>query len=655
MFRQFFTQKMDVAETGITVLSDLAGKADKNLLPIRSNIEREFQRLANTATKDDYVFILFAGHGTQVPESSEYLPNEADGMDSAFLPLDYEIGTVKNVIRDHEFGQWIHHIRQKGAFVWFVADYCHSGSGTRGKLAADETPRQLSLRLPSSAFEKTEGKENKKPMPDFIKPNVHFAAALPTQVTFSKRLPTTVPKEQRMDCGVLSYHLCQMIENAFAANRQLSYGDLIGAVKLQYKDVVFGGERPVPVAEGSDLSLALFSNQPVLNELQIRYSAESKYLNVGIANGFGNGSIFQIFDSTSQDRKPLGYIQIENESLFSSMAKLVDYNGIKKPESDSLPVRPLPCELIDAQLGIGNEVRIAFDTPDVDVLDVKAFQKIMEYFTSQEQDNTVFRFKEVKFQDKPDFIVQFAEADKTKIQIIAAGSPVAVLEFGNVWQPFTVDSEELLNRLRRLADVHCLLRIAERSALLSKTMQQAEDIGYLDINDSKQVSVSVSLFQTDKEIQYQPVEEKRLAWIEKNMKKLDSELQRVEITSGNSLAWVTKNIGKRKAWYNLVYFDGDAVYHSMLNEEDLPNVIVGKATKSSPIGFTTANEDTPVKKPECDLIVLIITADELQLAPEQDDAVMLTQLLTQPMKTRGKATHGFYIVKVFSVITNPQF
>ncbi|GHT43926.1 hypothetical protein FACS189454_00050 [Planctomycetales bacterium] len=648
MFRQFFTQKMGVEETGITILSDIASKADKTLLPTRSNIEREFQRLANTATKDDYVFILFAGHGTQVPESSEYLPNEADGMDSAFLPLDYEIGTVKNVIRDHEFGQWIHNIRQKGAFVWFVADYCHSGSGTRG--ASDETPRRLSLNLSPSAFENIENKENRKPMPGFIKPNVHFAAALPTQVTFSKKLPTTVPKEQRMDCGVLSYHICRTMESALVANRQLSYGDLIGAVKLQYKDVVFGGERPVPVAEGSDLSLALFSNQPVHNELLIRYSAESKYLNVGVANGFGNGSVFQIFDSAGQNRKPLGYIRIENESLFSSTAKLIDYDGAVKPASDSLPVKPLPCELIDAQLGIGNEIRVAFDIPNI-----KPLQKVTEYFAAQERDNTVFRFKEVKVQDKPDFIVQFADAENTKIQILAAGSPAAVLEFGGIWQPFDVDSEELLNRLRRLADVHCLLRIAERSALLSKTMQQAEDIGYLDINDLKQVSVSVSLFQTDKDISLPRSEEVRLARIEKDMKELDAELQRVEITSGNILAWVTKNIGKRKAWYNLVRFDSNAVYHSLLTEDDLPNVIVGNAAKSSPIYFEAAGENG--EKPDSDLIVLIITADELQLAPEQDaqdNTVMLTQLLTQPVKTRGKATHGFYIVKVFSVITNPQ-
>src|SRR5262245_59571847 len=58
--------------------------------PTRSNIQREFRRLAAAARPGDQVVILLSGHGSQQPESDPPDPvhPEADGLDETFLPAD---------------------------------------------------------------------------------------------------------------------------------------------------------------------------------------------------------------------------------------------------------------------------------------------------------------------------------------------------------------------------------------------------------------------------------------------------------------------------------------------------------------------------------------------------------------------------------------
>src|SRR5262249_35179646 len=58
--------------------------------PTRANIEREFRRLRDRATRGDQVIILLAGHGSQQPANPDPSDDEPDGLDELFLPADTE-------------------------------------------------------------------------------------------------------------------------------------------------------------------------------------------------------------------------------------------------------------------------------------------------------------------------------------------------------------------------------------------------------------------------------------------------------------------------------------------------------------------------------------------------------------------------------------
>src|SRR5207249_2774043 len=84
--------------------------------------------------------ILLIGHGGQQPEPDpppdpQYA--EPDGLDELFLPADAGVWDKKtygvtNAIVDDEFRVWTQAILDKGTWLWFIADCCHSGTLLRG-------------------------------------------------------------------------------------------------------------------------------------------------------------------------------------------------------------------------------------------------------------------------------------------------------------------------------------------------------------------------------------------------------------------------------------------------------------------------------------------------------------------------------------------
>src|SRR5262245_60802286 len=119
----------------VRVLADgVPGATD----PTNAAITGELKALAGRAARGDFVFLFFAGHGSQQPARSVGPQNpEPDGLDEMFLPRD--IGrwsgtteSVQNAIIDDDLGAAIAAIRNRGAFVWAVFDTCHSGTITRG-------------------------------------------------------------------------------------------------------------------------------------------------------------------------------------------------------------------------------------------------------------------------------------------------------------------------------------------------------------------------------------------------------------------------------------------------------------------------------------------------------------------------------------------
>ena len=86
LMSQLLINRFKFDAKNIQVLTD---SNDASRLPTKENIQKAWQKLATQAASGDQVFVLMAGHGSQVPQqdASEEDP-EPDGLDEVFLPRD---------------------------------------------------------------------------------------------------------------------------------------------------------------------------------------------------------------------------------------------------------------------------------------------------------------------------------------------------------------------------------------------------------------------------------------------------------------------------------------------------------------------------------------------------------------------------------------
>jgi len=94
----------------------------------RKRIMDEMRNIAEKAGKEDIVFIFYAGHGSQQPNS--FSP-ENDKMDETIVPADAWQSEISD-IRDKEQRVMYNAILSKGAKLTVILDCCHSGSMSRG-------------------------------------------------------------------------------------------------------------------------------------------------------------------------------------------------------------------------------------------------------------------------------------------------------------------------------------------------------------------------------------------------------------------------------------------------------------------------------------------------------------------------------------------
>jgi len=93
----------------------------------RAAILQALETLSTTVSKDDIVFVYFAGHGSRVKNSRS---QEADKLDEAIVPADSRLGVED--IRDKQLATYFNRILDRGARLTALLDNCFSGSGARG-------------------------------------------------------------------------------------------------------------------------------------------------------------------------------------------------------------------------------------------------------------------------------------------------------------------------------------------------------------------------------------------------------------------------------------------------------------------------------------------------------------------------------------------
>ncbi len=117
-------------KSDITVLANSAAT--------RKAIEEAFERLKESVSPGDIIYIHFSGHGQQVTDIDG---DEPDGLDEAFIPYDalkvYSSGVYEgeNHIIDDDLNDWLSELKAavgKKGMVLVSMDACHSGDATRG-------------------------------------------------------------------------------------------------------------------------------------------------------------------------------------------------------------------------------------------------------------------------------------------------------------------------------------------------------------------------------------------------------------------------------------------------------------------------------------------------------------------------------------------
>ena len=94
----------------------------------RKNIISAFKtHLIDSASPGDICLFFYAGHGSQVANSST---REEDGLDESLVPADSHRGARD--IRDKELWKLYNAVQEKGACLTTIVDSCHSGSISRG-------------------------------------------------------------------------------------------------------------------------------------------------------------------------------------------------------------------------------------------------------------------------------------------------------------------------------------------------------------------------------------------------------------------------------------------------------------------------------------------------------------------------------------------
>jgi len=361
----------------------LVDEVDGGKEPTRENIMSSLAEVASQVIPGDYVYMHFAGHGSQAPVAMDKLSeaNELDGLDEIFLPKDAKgwdsrIGEVTNAIKDDDVAQVIASIRNKGAFVWAVFDSCHSGTMTRGQVTMRKlSPEMLGIpqdlldaagssitsrggptdkRVSESPFTITDlvivakndqtdteissrgapsnQANSEKSQSGMVKKGgyVAFFAAQTTQTTPEMRLP--VNGDNKKNHGLFTYYISQVISTV---SGNVSYRQAAEQVLQNYNS--HSWRQSTPLFEG-DLDASLLGQELVDNSVQWKVSIEDGELQIdgGEFHQLAEGSILSIV-ATPTSNEIIGYVKVTETYSLHSLANVYQEEGQALLDLTKLP------------------------------------------------------------------------------------------------------------------------------------------------------------------------------------------------------------------------------------------------------------------------------------------------------------------------------
>ena len=325
----------------MTILADKVADA---LPPTLENIRKAFADLADKIEPGDFVYLHFAGHGSQAPSANP--ASELDGLDELFLPSDIGmwddgIGRVKNALVDDEIGVMIDRLRAKDATVWAVFDSCHSGTVTRGAPTGADDVRMrkitpASLGIPQARLDEVEppvmrGMPPRDQSPDMVDSGatestggglVAFYAAQSTETTPEMRLPAG--KKGRQAHGLFTWTIFEVLaEYPGMTYRQLGQ-EILRRYSAQYM------VQPTPLFDG-DLDRTVFDVGPseAIRQWPVSMEGEEVHIPAGQLHQISEGDYLALLARpVAKSEDAIGYLKVISSTGLTSTLVPAEHEGL---------------------------------------------------------------------------------------------------------------------------------------------------------------------------------------------------------------------------------------------------------------------------------------------------------------------------------------
>lgn len=369
--RELLVSRFGFQEADIRILADAQPPCD---WPTAAAIRRELARLVERAAPGKDIFILLAGHGSQQPDTDG---DEPDGLDETFLPRDVgpwngRAGVVENALSDDELRGLLAQMVQRGAFVFLVADACHSATLARGDPEAEQADQPAlrsrmvpphELGVPPLVLEPTRGEASSgAPQPSETDPSrgdwlraariagshsglVALYACQPRQATYEECLPPGGPP-----AGRLTYTLVETLQQS---PRPITYRELAQRIVWRYS----GNDwihRSTPAIEGTHLDRAVLGaaaqQWPGRAQFRLEQAPDQLEVTGGALHGLTPGSILAVYPpaGSADADLVLGYVQVKVAGPLRAVVEPIAYR-------DMPPLRNAPpqarCEFVHRDTG----------------------------------------------------------------------------------------------------------------------------------------------------------------------------------------------------------------------------------------------------------------------------------------------------------------
>ena len=470
LFEQTLTSRLGVAVENIRVLTDDRGEENQ---PRRDTIMRAMQQLIERTHNGDQVLLLLAGHGSRQPDDDG---DERDGWDEVFLPSDvrkWERGPVAipGAITDDEINDWLLALEAKGAFVFLIADSCHSG--TLSRAVGDRQTREVAVGdlLPKDAMvdkptaerpaDNTEG--------GFTPANVEGLKNLVSLYAVSQ-----LEKEEERDFegtsyGLLSYAVCSVLAQTA---EPLTYRELAQQARWYLQ----GMPQPWykgPVLEGTAIDREVLGAQEKLGRSSIsleRINAGQLRVDVGYLHGLTIGSVLSVYPPTGSDNSQelSGYVRVTAVQPWEATVVPYAYGDKEARSPEELPT-PGNCRVEYIDYGaLRLRVAVAGLSNDSKLLNLAdralhgeqqaALVKVVEGMASAE--NSL-----VELVDTPEQAHWWLLVDERGVYLRQAGDEAdEAARKDHLFGPYALDgTEELEEALLRVAKVVNLRQLAAAS------------------------------------------------------------------------------------------------------------------------------------------------------------------------------------------------